>query len=126
MGIGTRRKARSRARLLKKKKKVLHIADQTTEGGVRKATSTVTAEPNEAACTMIVVDLETIGTIAGAHPLTPPYQGNHQRWQRTERKRLTKLTPRISERQQRGQQRRVEERSDSSDFTWKKKGSDDG
>ncbi|PQP91794.1 hypothetical protein Pyn_21380 [Prunus yedoensis var. nudiflora] len=96
------------------------------EGGVRKATSTVTIEPNEPACTMIIVDLETVATIAGAHLFEPPYQGNHQRWQRTERKRMMKPTPRISERQQRGQQPRVEERSDSSDLTWKKNGSDDG
>ncbi|KAH0992215.1 hypothetical protein GBA52_003698 [Prunus armeniaca] len=35
---------------------------------------------------MIVVDLETVGTIAGANPLKPPYQGNHQRCRRTEEK----------------------------------------
>ncbi|KAH0980946.1 hypothetical protein GBA52_008123 [Prunus armeniaca] len=28
---------------------------------------------------MTAVDLETIGTIAGADPLISPYQGNHQK-----------------------------------------------
>ncbi|KAI5354195.1 hypothetical protein L3X38_007090 [Prunus dulcis] len=45
--------------------------------GVRKATSIVTIDPHEAACTMIIIDLETVRTIAGAYPPKPLYQGNH-------------------------------------------------
>lgn len=55
---------------------------------MRKATSTVAADPNEATCTIIVVDLETISTIARAQLqlLKSTYQGNHQRRRRTKEK----------------------------------------
>ncbi|KAI5344255.1 hypothetical protein L3X38_012132 [Prunus dulcis] len=57
----------------------LEIADHTAEEGVRKATSTVTIDPKDEGSIMTAVDLETVGTIAGADPLKSPYQGNHQK-----------------------------------------------
>ncbi|KAH0987066.1 hypothetical protein GBA52_014243 [Prunus armeniaca] len=53
---------------------------------MRKATSTVTVDPNKATFTIVAIDLETVDTIAVANPLKPPYQGNHQKRRCTEEK----------------------------------------
>ncbi|CAL2255759.1 unnamed protein product [Prunus armeniaca] len=92
---------------------------------MRKATFTLIADPNEAAYTIVVVDLETIGTIAVGNSLKPPYQGNHQKREHTKEKVKDKTNAQdLRERQQRGQNPRIEERSDSNDSTWKRNGND--